>query len=415
MCSINHDLKAIFVHTPKTGGLYVEHILNKYYGFETYYLTRKDHKNFVDNEDGDYSKLNSGFLNIKKQGFYRYYQTSDEYNEKMNMDDDKWKSYYKFTFIRDPYERLVSSYNYLFNAEFAPFQKVILNRDKHSPFVFAHVSISQYDHLIDKEEKLEYNYIGNHNKLNEDLVNILFELGVTKIKHGYFIKNNIIINKSSGISKPYYELINNEEILKEVNKIVETDCTKFNFKKYESVEELLKESKLKTKVDNLELYNKLLIDDKIEKDIKIKLNDDTVLEVEEEFKFDNNSKLDINNVHYRELSSENHMTFGKLNDYLEQIKEQHISIGPMKAPKKVIDKLFTSLVRDRDPDLTRVYSKEEVERMMNANKNPDARQVVINYKKTDFRKKENESNNKFTCDESKCNAGDDCCVKDKKV
>ena len=107
------------------------------------------------------------------------------------------------------------------------------------------------------------------------------------------------------------------------------------------------------------------------------------------------------------------MTFGMLDKYLRMVKEQHISVGECRIPKRILNKLFTSLVRDRDPDLTRVYSKEEVERMMKAN--PDPRNTVINSKKTDLRKKENESNNKFTCDESKCNAGDDCCVKDKKV
>lgn len=46
MCSINHDLKAIFFHVPKNGGLYIETLLNKYYGFKTYYFTRKDHNLF---------------------------------------------------------------------------------------------------------------------------------------------------------------------------------------------------------------------------------------------------------------------------------------------------------------------------------------------------------------------------------
>ena len=218
-----------------------------------------------DSKDKDFSKLISGFLNIKKQGFYRYYETSDEYNEMMNMNDDKWKSYYKFSFVRNPYERLASSYNYLYDSRVTSFEEVIKKKNDIIPFYFSHIFISQFDHLINKEEKLEYNYIGDHNKLNEDLVNILFELGVTKIKHGDLIKNDIRINKSVGNVIPYYELINSEEILKQVNKIVEADCTKFNFKKCESLEELLEESKLKTKVDNLELYNKLLINDKIER------------------------------------------------------------------------------------------------------------------------------------------------------
>ena len=38
MCSINHDKKAIFIHIPKNGGSYIAETLNKYYGFQNYYL-----------------------------------------------------------------------------------------------------------------------------------------------------------------------------------------------------------------------------------------------------------------------------------------------------------------------------------------------------------------------------------------
>ena len=36
MCSINHDLKAIFIHIPKTAGTYIANHLDEYYGFKTY-------------------------------------------------------------------------------------------------------------------------------------------------------------------------------------------------------------------------------------------------------------------------------------------------------------------------------------------------------------------------------------------
>ncbi len=53
MCSINHDLKAIYLHIPKNGGLYVQNILEKYYNFKTIYFTRSDHYLFDIDENKD--------------------------------------------------------------------------------------------------------------------------------------------------------------------------------------------------------------------------------------------------------------------------------------------------------------------------------------------------------------------------
>ena len=49
MCSVNHDLKAIFIHVHKTGGTYLSYMLHKYYGFKNYYLHRPDHDQFCRN------------------------------------------------------------------------------------------------------------------------------------------------------------------------------------------------------------------------------------------------------------------------------------------------------------------------------------------------------------------------------
>jgi hypothetical protein len=49
MIYINHDVKAIFIHIPKTGGTYIGPTLEKYYGFKSYLKLlqnrRPDHNN----------------------------------------------------------------------------------------------------------------------------------------------------------------------------------------------------------------------------------------------------------------------------------------------------------------------------------------------------------------------------------
>ena len=56
MCSIHHDLKAIYIHIPKTGGSYVSSVLSQYYGFKTYYLKRPDHNYFTKIHDKSVDK-----------------------------------------------------------------------------------------------------------------------------------------------------------------------------------------------------------------------------------------------------------------------------------------------------------------------------------------------------------------------
>lgn len=46
MCSINHDLKAIFIHLPKCGGSFTTSMLKKYYDFDNIRLPHEKHKNF---------------------------------------------------------------------------------------------------------------------------------------------------------------------------------------------------------------------------------------------------------------------------------------------------------------------------------------------------------------------------------
>ena len=177
MCSINHDLKAIYLHIPKNGGLYIEHILNKYYGFKSYYLTHEDHKSFGDDE----TVINNGFLHLKKYGIYKYFETSKKFSEMMNMDEEKWNSYYKFTFVRNPYTKFVSAFNYLHaglqlkdeNLKSNSCINTILDKNNLGAYIFTHLCITQKEHMKDKNENINFNFIGRFEQLDEDLITIL--------------------------------------------------------------------------------------------------------------------------------------------------------------------------------------------------------------------------------------------------
>mgnify|MGYP000557127304 CR=1 FL=1 len=106
MCSINHDIGAIFYHIPKTAGIYIRTTLEKYYGFDIYLLKRPDHEIFCDTN----LKYNNKQLSFCcNKGVCVNYKTSPELNEIMDMDEDKWKKYKKFCVVRNPYEKAISA------------------------------------------------------------------------------------------------------------------------------------------------------------------------------------------------------------------------------------------------------------------------------------------------------------------
>jgi hypothetical protein len=289
MCSINHDLKAIYLHIPKNGGLYIQNILEKYYNFKTIYFTRSDHYLFDKDENKDnnienYKNITNGFINIRKQGVFRYYSTSKEFNEMSGMNDEKWQSYYKFTFTRNPYSKIVSAFKYIVKDEQVGFEDFLDKRDIVNNYIYTHAFITQYDHLINKDNNIDYNFIGKFENLNQDLITILFELGIKKIKHANLIKDNIKINKSKNIN-PYVDYYNTNN-LPIINQIFEKDFNNLNYKQYNDIIDFNENySKDNFESSNKELYAKLLEEDKIDfiqesESISLTLDDNTKLNLD---------------------------------------------------------------------------------------------------------------------------------------
>lgn len=217
MCSVNHNLKALYIHIPKNGGSYIAEILNKYYGFKNFYLHRPDHKLFCYGKDHSVDKHEN-----KVHGTLMYYKTSNYINKIMNMDKNKWNTYFIFSFVRNPYDRIISGWNYV-NRFKIPFKNYININKKANSYDYWHVFMPQSRHLIDNNGKINIHYIGKFEKIEEDLKLILNKLGINNIIHKPFFKNT----KNHKKYIEYYE----NDLLDSVNIIIKEDLDNFNYDK----------------------------------------------------------------------------------------------------------------------------------------------------------------------------------------
>jgi len=217
MCSINHDKKAIFIHIPKNGGSYIADILKTHYNFKNYYLQRPDHYTFCNGKDDSVDKHEN-----KIHGTLMYYKTSGFINKIMGMNESKWNTYFIFTFIRNPYDRIVSGWNYI-NKFNIPFKSYINLGNYASSYNYWHVFMSQTRHIIGNNGKIRVNYIGKFENLENELKIILNMIGFNKINHVPFFKNK----KSHDNYKKYYD----EDTAKKVNLLMNEDFTNFEYDK----------------------------------------------------------------------------------------------------------------------------------------------------------------------------------------
>ena len=224
MCSINHDLKAIFIHVHKTGGTYISYMLHKYYGFTNYYLRRPDHDIFCMNKQKSTKYLN---YENRLHGVLAYYKTSTHINKKMNMTPQKWDSYYKFCFIRNPYDKIVSAWNHV-NLLGASFEEYLYLDKKCNDVEYMHVFLPQVRNIINQSGKIKIDYIGKFENLEEDFQNILKNIGIKNIIHDVSKQ----MNKRN--HNKFYEYYN-QRVLTKVNEILSEDFALLDYPKIDNI------------------------------------------------------------------------------------------------------------------------------------------------------------------------------------
>jgi hypothetical protein len=174
-------------------------------------------------------KKTTKYLNYENRihGVLNYFKTSPFINKKMNMTPQKWDTYYKFCFIRNPYDRIISGW-YHVNKLNIPFSNYLNLYNKCNDVEFMHVFMPQVRNIINEKGKLDINFIGQFENLEEDFQKVLKNIGVKDIIHEVSKK----MNKRE--HNPFYTYFS-QEGLNKVNLILKEDFKYLNFKMFDNI------------------------------------------------------------------------------------------------------------------------------------------------------------------------------------
>ena len=226
---ISHTYKCIFIHIPKTAGTSIISSLSD------------DQRNRID--------LIEPFLPCdEKFSPPPPHLRAIDYINYGHINKDDFDRYFKFSFVRNPWDRVVSEYKYRGHAAKYSFKTYLFKYFPKPSWSdeYCHI-IPQYDFIYDKHEKLLVDYVAKFEHIEESFNYICNKLNIEnkKLHHKnksmslfrrdnslYFIlrtiRNSLNIRQKSNTFKHYTEYYDNE-CIEFIEKLYADDIKVFNY------------------------------------------------------------------------------------------------------------------------------------------------------------------------------------------
>jgi hypothetical protein len=185
MAIVSHHKQFIFVHLPKTGGTAVNRVLQK----ETESMHQKALRKLKNLPFWLWPGYNgAGFITPRISKHAKAREIRDV------LGDDMWETYFTFTFVRNPWDLMVSSYKWwLQKAYIWPHLKRRIDVIKGLSFPqfirteFGMKMINEhygdmYDWLVDEEGRVIVDHVGKYEHLQEEFTMIGQKIGLKRFK-----------------------------------------------------------------------------------------------------------------------------------------------------------------------------------------------------------------------------------------
>jgi hypothetical protein len=161
---ICHAYRCLFVHVPKTGGMSIEDVFVRLVGLT---WPNRAPLLLLGNDDPGLGPPRLAHL---KAG---------EYVARGHLAAEQFATYFKFSFVRNPWDRIVSEYKYRGYPVKIDFKTYLF---KHLPApgwtdTYCHI-IPQHDFLYDEAGKLLVDFVGRYESLQADFDKVCARVGI---------------------------------------------------------------------------------------------------------------------------------------------------------------------------------------------------------------------------------------------